>query len=553
MINPRIIVFHYHLLPGGVTSVISTGMEALIEYIPEIVAITLVTGRDENSEKIGSKLRNRAGELGREDLKIEIRCLPETDYDNNIPESADILEKKADHLSAKLLKEFGGSPWWIHNYHIGKNPILTRALIKTAAATRDQRFYLQIHDFPESGRLQNLKGLEGVKPLYPTGPNINYFTINARDRKILIKAGLPSKRVNLMPNPVKYPHTERITTLNDKSRIKERMRAYWGGEFQEFNPDSPLAFYPVRSIRRKNILEAGALALLSEQKINLIVSLPGVSKQENAYSELVHSLFSRGIIPGIWGTGLGSESINENDTENDIPTFDEIASACDVVLSSSLQEGFGYLFVEAAGWGKPLFSRKLDILEEITPILEKDRWQTYEKITVPLFGNMKSRMTRFYKNHISQLNGLLPDELISRIYNDFPKFTAEESENYGVDFSYLPIQLQAEILEKLKSDTEFRKECIQMNGSALSNLESSLKTSDMPLSQKEKTEIENFFGLESFSRRFRSIIEEKETTINRETIMKPKSDTNFGAAVLKAFNSPEYHRPIFQPFTGETL
>ena len=269
MINPRLTVFHYHLLPGGVTTVITTGLEALISSLPEIKEITLVTGRTENTDLISGRLKTFAKSLNRTGLKITVCLLPETGYAVQPYPKGNTAGTAAEKLTQKLIDEFGGSLWWIHNYHIGKNPVLTRAVIQTAAQYPEQNIFLQIHDFPESGRLQNLKGLEGITPLYPDSPNIHYLTINERDRKILTNAGLKEKQVTFLANPVKVPKESLNLERIEKTAIKNKLKDAFGEIFPGFNPKNPCAFYPVRSIRRKNILEAGLLTLLSGKILTL--------------------------------------------------------------------------------------------------------------------------------------------------------------------------------------------------------------------------------------------------------------------------------------------
>ena len=54
----RLVVFHYHLLPGGVTQVIKSSAIAALKHIPGIEGITLVSGREENSGKLTAEIRD---------------------------------------------------------------------------------------------------------------------------------------------------------------------------------------------------------------------------------------------------------------------------------------------------------------------------------------------------------------------------------------------------------------------------------------------------------------------------------------------------------------
>ena len=57
-----------------------------------------------------------------------------------------------------LQERFGGdnAVWWVHNYHLGKNPLFTEALLRLAADPRGPRLVLQPHDFPEAGQIPGI-------------------------------------------------------------------------------------------------------------------------------------------------------------------------------------------------------------------------------------------------------------------------------------------------------------------------------------------------------------------------------------------------------------
>ena len=256
------------------------------------------------------------------------------------------------------------------------------------------------------------------------------------------------------------------------------------------------------------------------------MTLPGVSEQEKAFSNLVEDLFQRGVIPGLWGTGR--PPLRKGD---DIPEFIDIAGACDFVLSTSLQEGFGYLFVEAALWGKRLFSRQIDILNEITPLLHPDRCRRYGSIRIPLDGMEKEAARQAYEEHADGLQGILPDTIIKRLRDDFEQLAKAES----TDFSYLPIQLQAGILEKVSGDKTFKEKCQRLNSSLIDSLSAAL--APLAMQKEEEEGIKEYFGLEAFAARVRNIIE-------------PPPPRSYEEAVMEAFNTPYYHRMIFQPYSG---
>ena len=176
-----LVIFHHHLMPGGVTSVIRLGAEALLKHSSRVSRIRIVAGRlPENGPSIPG---------------AQITCMPEIDYAPAPPFSRFLWKQRARHLAEILLERFGGNGavWWVHNYHLGKNPLLTEALLHIAALADGPRMILQPHDFPEAGRYDNLRALDRsiTAPLYPCGPRVRYALINRRDLGLLKRAGLP--------------------------------------------------------------------------------------------------------------------------------------------------------------------------------------------------------------------------------------------------------------------------------------------------------------------------------------------------------------------------
>ncbi len=99
----KLAIFHYHLLPGGVTDVISLSVQAVIRYLPEIESITLISGNGENREKILQQIKISLPEE-QKNYPLKIDAFPEIGY------FSDIITKNnnADILKEKLLSRYRG-------------------------------------------------------------------------------------------------------------------------------------------------------------------------------------------------------------------------------------------------------------------------------------------------------------------------------------------------------------------------------------------------------------------------------------------------------------
>jgi len=434
-IPTRIAVFHYHLLPGGVTNVIFLSLKALIHHHPAITEILLVVGTAENAGTVADRLRKEVQAAGR-DIRIGVSVITEIGYVT--PEEAKSIDRQA--LKNRLGSDYGGFLWWVHNYHIGKNPVFTAALLEAAGENPDQPILLHIHDFPEDGRYYNLSFLQRFagKEVYPVLPNVRYVVINGRDYRLLTRAGLPEDCVFLLNNPVEL----RTPPEADPSEIRRRLEHTFGQTSPSYDPDKPLWLYPVRTIRRKNVLEAGLICAL--HGANLLLTLPGVSKQEQPYSALVQDLYRRGIIPGMWGIGQRLDEVGID--------FNRLAVSSDVIISSSVQEGFGYLYTDAVQWRKPLIARNLDILEGIRDVFHRYPAIFYNDFNIPLTSGDVRTLKQRYTRRSKRLR--FNAEILAAFLDSLAEGTA--------DFAMLHVELQVTVLERL-GEQAFRDELKSLN------------------------------------------------------------------------------------------
>ena len=449
----RITIFHYHLLPGGVTNVILLGATALIRHFPDLKLIRLVCGREENTGVIRESLEReieKAGLTGGS-LQLEICIEPAIDYNVS---GRRIAAAETDSLAQKLLNRFGDSFWWVHNYQLGKNPLFTAAVVHTAKNYPHQKMLLHIHDFPECARFDNLNTLfsAGFENPYPVSDNAAYALINGRDADLLQAAGVPADRVNLLNNPVEEDSV-RAESLSapDAASLKRDLYEHFSSRFPGINPEAKMLLYPVRTIRRKNVLEAGLIAAVSEQPVNLVVSLPGISVQEKEYSDTCERAFSEGLIPGIWGSGAERSSA--------VPSYPMMLQLCDMIISSSVQEGFGYLFINSVQLGIPLVARDLDILNGIRDVFPQQQTSFYTEMRVPIENELILKLRSEYLEKLESLSCYFTASALESISSAVNKFGADGT----IDFSFLDVEQQQNLLRKLGSSAGLKKEIQDLN------------------------------------------------------------------------------------------
>jgi hypothetical protein len=205
----KIAFLHYHLRPGGVTTVLRHQIQAL---------------------KNDAALLVISGEPPPANFPCDVACIPGVGYAGrgDLSQGADQI---ADQVIDRIRRHFDGACdlLHIHNPLLAKNRLLPEII--NSLQQSGLKLFLQVHDFAEDGR----PGAFFKQAPYPQ--NCHYGVINLRDYHILANAGLQPDGLHYIPNCV--------LPFDDASDA----------------PTGSYGLYPVRAIRRKNIGEALLLSL----------------------------------------------------------------------------------------------------------------------------------------------------------------------------------------------------------------------------------------------------------------------------------------------------
>ena len=222
---------------------------------------------------------------------------------------------------------------------------------------------------------------------------------------------------------------------------------------------------------------------------NLIVTLPGVSAQEKDYSDLTAAAFKDGLIPGIWCPEA---------TGDDRLSYPRLASSCDAVISTSVQEGFGYLFLNALHWQKPLLARYLDILDGVLDLFGDYPRRFWADFRIPATPELTRRTQTAYLEKIRKIESSLPEKSVKSISSAVSKLAA----GGGIDLSYLRVEDQLDILRNARDDAGWIEKTRLLNRELLDSAGRTLKAK-APLMDKT---IEAHYGEGAFVRNFANII-----------------------------------------------
>lgn len=295
----KIAYLHYHLKPGGVTTVIRQQVQAMKDH----GKILVVSGRE-------------PGDAAFKTADPPLCIVPGLGYDS--PASSFLPpEKIADHLITAISEVWpsGCDILHVHNPLLAKNRQFLKILY--ALQARGVRLLLQIHDFAEDGRVH---ADYGAQP-YPA--DCHYCVINFRDYQILRKSGLRENGLHLLPNMV-TPFSCPPASIAPEN----------------------LVLYPVRAIRRKNIGEAMLMSLFFPSGARLAITLPPNSPKDWE-------------IYGAWKAFAATQGFAIAFEASHDRNFRELTAAARAMITTSISEGFGFSFLEPWTAGKLLIGRRL--------------------------------------------------------------------------------------------------------------------------------------------------------------------------------------------------
>lgn len=440
----RIAVVHYHLRPGGVTSVIMRAAAALSRHGAQVA---VVCGGEPPAQ-----------------LPVPAAQVAGLAYGAAVP-AGDLADDLA-HAASRLL---GGRPdvWHVHNHAIGKSAAMPLAVGELAR--RGESLLLQIHDFAEDGRPDNYRllvrevgdgdaGRLGAR-LYPAGARVHYALLNRHDHDALVRAGADPARTHWLPNPV---------SLEEPSPLARRTPG--------------LIVYPTRAIRRKNVGEFLLWAARAPAGTRWQTTLEPRSSAERPAYERWRAVASDLNLPVDFAVGV----------DHPRPMADVLAGA-EAVVTTSVAEGFGLSFLEPWLAGRAVAGRNLP---DVTVDFREAGVQLgglYDRLEVPLEWVGRERVSAAIAGGLEQLH---------RAYGRSCDASAVEAAVAAavcgdrVDFGRLDESLQEAVLRRMAAG-----ECLPLEPATL------LAAASRGLIERNREAVLQHFNAEQYGRRLMAVYE----------------------------------------------
>ncbi|MFV1966731.1 MAG: hypothetical protein ACC628_15005 [Pirellulaceae bacterium] len=465
----KIAMCHYHLNRGGVNQVIAnhvSALESVASHSPVEQIAILYGGRREGwSLEKPSRLRLSLVEVDGLDYDASrVRC-----------------RALADQFRATLGR-LGFLPTetvvHVHNHALGKNVSLPGALAELAGDGFG--LLLQIHDFAEDFRPENYRALTAAlaphqpalppDQLYPQGGRLHYAVLNRRDHGVLRHAGVVPDRLHLLPNPVTEPRT-----LPDRQEVRRKLSRKLG-----IAPNERLLVYPVRGIRRKNLGEALFWAALAQDRTRVAITLAPLNPVEQPGYRRWRDFAATTGLPCEFEFGVNSGL-----------SFPEVQSAADRILTTSVAEGFGMVFLETWLVQRILIGRDLP---EITADFVESGLQLANlraRVPVPIDWVGKVAFQRELETGFSDVLRAYQQRIpaAAQLHS-----SAETLMDDGwVDFGVLTSPLQQKVIERVLSDSHARDRLSERNAWIAGSLE--LRAVDEAVLMQNKAAVRIHYSL----------------------------------------------------------
>jgi len=390
----KIAFLHYHLKTGGVTTVLKRQISALQGRCEVLV----LTG-------------DRAGVV----LPCRVVEIPGLGYDR--PDVPPPMPKITADRVLKTLSDVwpgGCDLLHIHNPTLAKNQNFIQCIKRLQAS--GVTLFLQIHDFAEDGRPEVYS-----RESYPA--DCHYGVINARDKRILVEAGLGAAGVHLIPNAI---HPLPAVT----------------GYFPE-----ELVLYPVRAIRRKNIGEAVLLSLYLRPGQYLGVTQPPNSQIDmGSYQD--------------WRVYVKKARLNVHFDVGRQYDYSALVGAASSMVTTSIAEGFGFTFLEPWTVGKVLWGRRLG---NICSDFEANGLCLdflYNRLDVPLDWFDADQFFQTWLKTVIHAAEIFGHSVTQEKLNHFATGLARDG---VIDFGLLNERCQRQVLSHLLSDSGAKKHLTSLN------------------------------------------------------------------------------------------
>jgi hypothetical protein len=377
-------VLHYHFRPGGVRRVIELGLPALARA-GNFCRVTLAAG-EAPDDAWRAKM-----EAALHPCDVAWCIEPALGYWSELNRPAGEVRGAIRETLRRLAQP--GATFWTHNLSVGRNLLLAQELAKIPST---MPLWLHHHDWWWDGRWERWPEMraqgftslvEAVQATLPLADHVRHFCVNLTDAQRL--TDWTGADFRFLPNPLSALQVtpEETAAARDFLRHRTGAEAWW--------------IYPCRALRRKNLAEALFVQqTLARNAVTVTTGGPSSAAEEPYYNSLTAAAAAHG-----WPLHTGVAA------HPDCPPVPALMAAAEAVVVTSLREGFGLPYCEAALLRRPCSARIPRGLESTLLHLAVPFVEQWNAMPVPLHFYDDAREAAHIASGQEKLRALLPEEL----------------------------------------------------------------------------------------------------------------------------------------------
>ena len=353
MIYRNLLVVHYHLRPGGVRRIIELALPHIDSTgLAPLESVTLASGEMPDAAWREDLMRALQG------TRLRFICEPAFRYLSEQRSRPEMIRRRIRSALEGLNETVPPAQTliWAQNLGLARNLILSDEL---AAFSAQHGLALLSHHHDlwfenrwarwSEMRTYGFRSLSSVaRASFAAGARVCHITINRLDNAVLSKH--LGSRAKCLPN----------LAQRDRAASRAHTRAAHHWLSSQLGDDAPVWIFSTRSLRRKNLAEAVLLTRWLRPEGWFVTTAGVSSREEQGYARRLEAAARRGK----WRVRFRLLA----EANGSAPAIGDLATASEVMLLTSAQEGFGLPYLEAAALRKPLIARRLpnvvpDLLE----------------------------------------------------------------------------------------------------------------------------------------------------------------------------------------------
>jgi len=200
-------------------------------------------------------------------------------------------------------------------------------------------------------------------------------------------------------------------------------------------------------------------------------------------------------------------------------SFADNLNAAEFVLSTSVAEGFGMVFLEPWLADRRVIARRIPGVADDFEAAGIDLSEGYDRLSIPGDARWISQTRREYRDALREAQAGLPEAFLKQL--DSPSSDPAGEDTDRIDFAELTPSRQIEVLHRSASDPGFDLACRQSNGELIKTLTEPPTRTIHDRIARNKDLIRKFYSLDAQAAKLQVAYQAVLSSVNDEPVLPP--------------------------------